>query len=76
MRVLYIAPRYHTNQVPVMHGWKANGGTVCFMAQFCGVTEVHDDVQFHKMEQSAMSKWLYKQIEKNIRQILRKRKKY
>lgn len=66
MRILYIAPRYHTNQVPVMHGWKANGDTVCFMAQFCGATEVHDDVQFHKIEQSAVSKWLYKHIEKKF----------
>ena len=64
MKILYIAPRYHTNQVPVMHGWKVNGDTVFFMAQFCGVTEVHDDVQFHQMEQSNLSKWLYKQIEK------------
>lgn len=64
MNILYIAPRYHTNQVPIMHGWKANGDTVLFMAQFCGVIEVHDDVQFHQMEQSRFSKWLYRQIDR------------
>lgn len=34
MKVLYVAPRYHTNQVPVIKGWKAAGDEVCFVSQF------------------------------------------
>ncbi len=33
-RVLYVAPRYHTNQVPVIKGWLANGHKVCFVSHY------------------------------------------
>lgn len=33
-RVLYVAPRYHTNQVPVIKGWLANGDQVCFVSHY------------------------------------------
>ncbi len=34
MRVLYVAPRYHTNQIPVMKGWIQQGDEVHFISQF------------------------------------------
>ena len=39
MRVLYVAPRYHTNQTAVMEGWKNTGNEVCFLAHYAGKTE-------------------------------------
>ncbi len=39
MRVLYVAPRYHTNQIPVMKGWLENGHKVLFLSQFAGTSE-------------------------------------
>lgn len=39
MRILYVAPRYHTNQVPVMKGWICNGHQVMFISQFAGTSE-------------------------------------
>ena len=39
MRVLYVAPRYHTNQIPVMKGWQAGGHEVVFISQFAGTPE-------------------------------------
>lgn len=56
MRILYIAPRYHTNQVPVMHGWKNVGAEVFFFAQHEGVSEVHDDVEFRLIKKSLLTK--------------------
>lgn len=34
LKVLYIAPRFHTNQVPVVKGWLAEGDDVCFISHF------------------------------------------
>lgn len=39
MRVLYVAPRYHTNQIPVVKGWLENGDRVMFMSQFRSTPE-------------------------------------
>lgn len=39
MRVMYVAPRYHTNQIPIMKGWMKAGDEVCFVSQYCGGTE-------------------------------------
>ncbi|MCI9429521.1 MAG: glycosyltransferase family 4 protein [Lachnospiraceae bacterium] len=33
-RVLYVAPRYHTNQVPIVKGWLSNGHKVCFVSHY------------------------------------------
>jgi len=45
MRVLYVALRYHTNQVPIMRGWIRNGHEVKFIAQSAGLIEDHTDLQ-------------------------------
>lgn len=39
MRVLYVAPRYHTNQIPIMKGWIEHGHKVRFISQFAGTPE-------------------------------------
>lgn len=62
-RILYTAPRYHTNQVPIMHGWHERGCRVMFMATFVGVSEVHDSVEFHLLKKSLISRLLFKYID-------------
>ncbi|MDO4332426.1 MAG: glycosyltransferase family 4 protein [Eubacteriales bacterium] len=44
MRFLYVAPRYHTNQVPIMRGLKREGHEVCFLSQYAGSVEDYSDV--------------------------------
>ena len=44
MRFLYVAPRYHTNQVPIMRGLKREGHEVCFISQYAGKVEDYSDV--------------------------------
>ncbi|MCL2051964.1 MAG: glycosyltransferase family 4 protein [Lachnospiraceae bacterium] len=39
MRFLYVAARYHTNQVPIMEGLVKQGNEVMFISQFAGQTE-------------------------------------
>lgn len=39
MRVLYVAPRYHTNQTAIMKGWIDSGNEVCFMTHYAGKLE-------------------------------------
>jgi len=43
MRILFTAPRFHTNQVPVVKGLKAAGHDVCYFVAFTGATEDHSD---------------------------------
>lgn len=62
-RILYVSHRYHTNQVPIMKGWKSCGVNVLFMAQYEGVSEVHDYVQFCRMAPSAITKLRCKYID-------------
>lgn len=64
MNVLYAAPRYHTNQIPVMRGWKEKGVNVMFMAQFENPNEIHDDVQYICMKPSWLTKVIFRWIEK------------
>lgn len=39
MRFLYVAPRYHTNQIPIMKGLKENGHEVRFFSHYAGKIE-------------------------------------
>ena len=45
MKVLYIAPRYHTNQVPVVEGWLKNGHEVMFVSQVTNSGENHQALE-------------------------------
>lgn len=59
MKILYIAPRYHTNQVPIMKGWHDRGIDVMFMAQFQGVSEIHNYVDLQMIKPSRIMKWIH-----------------
>ncbi len=39
MKILYVAPRFHTNQVPIMKGFLEAGDEVKFISQYQGGTE-------------------------------------
>lgn len=39
MKIMYVAPRYHTNQTAIMKGWVENGHEVCFLSQYAGKLE-------------------------------------
>lgn len=39
MKVMYVAPRYHTNQVPIIEGFHDDGDEVVFISQYAGKTE-------------------------------------
>lgn len=34
MNIMYVAPRYHTNQVPIVKGWIEQGDRVMFLCQY------------------------------------------
>ena len=44
MRFLYVAHRYHTNQVPIMKGLREHGHEVCFISHYQGKLEDYSDV--------------------------------
>ena len=44
MRFLYVAPRYHTNQVPIMRGLKKKGHEILFLSQYAGKVEDYSDL--------------------------------
>lgn len=45
MRFLYVAPRYHTNQIPIMKGLTENGDSVCFVSHYQGTVEDYSYVK-------------------------------
>ena len=64
LKILYVAPRYHTNQVPIMRGWSERKCRVMFMAEFEGVSEIHDYVEFMCMKPNWLSKIFFNYIDK------------
>lgn len=55
-RIMYVSHRYHTNQIPVMQGWSEAGVRVKFLAQYQGAGEVHDYVEYHRLQSSLLFK--------------------
>lgn len=45
MRFLYVAPRYHTNQMDIMKGLKEHGHEVCFISHYAAIIEDYSYVQ-------------------------------
>ena len=45
MKIIYVAPRFHTNQVPIMKGWLESGDEVRFISQYAGGTEDYSVVE-------------------------------
>lgn len=60
MRVLYVAPRYHTNQIPIMEGWKKNGHEVCFLTRLEGTIEDYSVIKPVKVPFSKISNFFTK----------------
>ncbi len=44
MKVLYLAPRYHTNQAAIIRGWLQQGHEVFFLSQYAGKSEDYSDI--------------------------------
>lgn len=44
MRVMYLAPRYHTNQSAIMKGWQEHGDEICFLSHYSGKSEDYSRV--------------------------------
>lgn len=42
MKILFVAPRYHTNQIPIVEGLLNYGISVSFLAMYKGFTENYD----------------------------------
>ena len=57
MRVLYVAPRFHTNQIPIIRGWVKNGDQVLFISQFSGAVEDYTDLQPVVLGYSKLFEW-------------------
>ena len=41
MKIVYVAPMFHTNQVPIVKGWLEHGHQAAFICQYKGRTENH-----------------------------------
>lgn len=52
MKIAFFAPRYHTNQVPIVRVLKKNGVDVEFYAHYIGATEDHSDVEVQLLKPS------------------------
>jgi len=60
MRILFVAPRYHTNQVEQIRALIAAGHEVWFHAATVGATENHRDVVPHLHSPSLITRWARK----------------
>ncbi len=56
MRVMYIAPRFHTNQSAVVKGWIERGDEVTFISYYTAIIE---DYSYIKPIVLGFSKWYY-----------------
>lgn len=72
MRVLYVAPRYHTNQADIIEGWLQHGDEVFFLSQYVGKSE---DYSCIKPEVIGYSK-LFKVIEHVYVKLLKRKDPY
>ena len=62
MRFLYVAPRYHTNQIDIMKSLKARGDEVCFVSHYAAAIEDYSCIQPIVMGYSRLYRifdWLY-----------------
>lgn len=60
MKILYVAPRYHTNQIPIMEGWLRNGDQVGFVSQMTNEREDHTALQPIVLGYSVLFAWFFK----------------
>ncbi len=45
MKVMYIAPRFHTNQLDVVKGWLKSGNEVIFISYYTSIMEDHSELK-------------------------------
>lgn len=68
MRILYIAPRYHTNQIPIMKGLREHGDEIYFFSHYAGKIEDYSYVTpeiigysaIYKVYDYIYTRWLHK----------------
>lgn len=60
MNIMYVASRYHTNQIPIIKGWLKNGDNVMFVCQFRMKSENYDVLQPVVLGYSAIFKLVLK----------------
>ena len=68
MRIMYIAPRYHTNQIPIIKGWVEHGDEVCFVSRCLGPIEDYSVIEPIVVPYSGLSNFIiqtYKSLQKN-----------
>lgn len=56
MRILFVAPRFHTNQCPTAQGLVEHGHEVFYLVQTIGVSEDHTYVTPYQMKPSLLGK--------------------
>lgn len=69
MNILYVAPRYHTNQVPVMRGWNKVGASVKFLVVYQGTIESREFVDLQVIKPSLFSRIIYRLIDITCNQV-------
>ncbi|WP_027954861.1 glycosyltransferase family 4 protein [Halobacillus kuroshimensis] len=62
LRILYVAPRYHTNQIPIAEGLINNGYYVRFLVMYKGVTENYEALKPDILKPTFKIKALYYMI--------------
>jgi glycosyltransferase involved in cell wall biosynthesis len=60
--ILYVAPRYHTNQIPITEGLLNAGYQVRFLVMYKGVTENYEAIQPDILQPSLIVRTLYRMI--------------
>lgn len=75
MKILFIAPRFHTNQVPIVTNLIKRGHEVDFYSQYVGKTEDHSNIRPCVMKQSLLTKFIFKLIDIKHNQNVAEKKK-
>ena len=60
LNILFLFPRYHTNQIAITNILQNNGHKVHFHVKFFGKTENYENIQPLLFEESFFSKFLKK----------------
>jgi glycosyltransferase involved in cell wall biosynthesis len=63
MKFLYIAPRFHTNQAPIVEGLVNEGHEVSFLVEKFGISEDYSVITPECIEKSLISKTFFKLID-------------
>lgn len=67
---MFIAPRYHTNQIPIVSGLISEGHEISFLVSHIGSIEDHSDIIPMLIKPSLTTRILYKNINKKHGKIV------